>query len=128
MRFVSLDNSDEIEVNDENDENSALLYSKRLLLHPKKSIREYVDIIQTQDLETSLFYLIQKLKKLYFNRKMNPTKGVGGLRNLKKRYIIGMKEVLKHLNVENLKMVIMAVNIERAEGENGLDGMIYDVI
>ena len=128
MRFVSLDNSDEIEVNDENDENSALLYSKRLLLHPKKSIREYVDIIQTQDLETSLFYLIQKLKKLYFNRKMNPTKGVGGLRNLKKRYIIGMKEVLKHLNVENLKMVIMAINIERAEGENGLDGMIYDVI
>jgi hypothetical protein len=128
VRFVSLDNSDEIEVNDENDENSALLYSKRLLLHPKKSIREYVDIIQTQDLETSLFYLIQKLKKLYFNRKMNPTKGVGGLRNLKKRYIIGMKEVLKHLNVENLKMVIMAVNIERAEGENGLDGMIYDVI
>lgn len=128
MKLVSLDNSDEIEVNDENDENSALLYSKRLLLHPKKSIREYVDIIQTQDLETSLFYLIQKLKKLYFNRKMNPTKGVGGLRNLKKRYIIGMKEVLKHLNVENLKMVIMAVNIERAEGENGLDGMIYDVI
>jgi len=60
---------------------------------------------------------------------MNPNKkGKGGLRNLKKRYIIGMKEVVKHLNAENLKMVIMAVNLERVEGENGLDGMIYDVI
>ena len=50
------------------------------------------------------------------------------LRNLKKRYIVGMKEVMKHLNAENLKMVIVAVNLERVEGDNGLDGMIYDII
>ena len=49
-------------------------------------------------------------------------------RNLKKRYILGMKEVIKHLNAENLKMIIMAVNLERVEGDNGLDGMIYDII
>ncbi len=60
---------------------------------------------------------------------MNPNKkGKSGLRNLKKRYIIGMKEVVKHLNLENLKMIIMAINLERADGENGLDGMSYDVI
>ncbi len=76
-----------------------------------------------------MFSLIQKLKKLYFNRKMNPNKKGGKMqRNLKKRYIVGMKEVIKHLNAENLKMIIMAVNLERVEGDNGLDGMIYDII
>jgi hypothetical protein len=39
-----------------------------------------------------------------------------------------MKEVVKHLNAENVKMIIMAVNLERVEGENGLDGMTYDII
>jgi ribosomal protein L30E len=60
---------------------------------------------------------------------MNPNKKGGKMqRNLKKRYIVGMKEVIKHLNAENLKMIIMAVNLERVEGDNGLDGMIYDII
>ncbi len=60
---------------------------------------------------------------------MNPNKKGGKIqRNLKKRYIVGMKEVIKHLNAENLKMIIMAVNLERVEGDNGLDGMIYDII
>ena len=39
-----------------------------------------------------------------------------------------MKQVIKHLNAENLKMVILSVNVERVEGENGLDTLIYDVI
>jgi hypothetical protein len=39
-----------------------------------------------------------------------------------------MKEVYKHLMAENLKMVIVAVNLERVEGLNGLDDMIYDII
>ena len=39
-----------------------------------------------------------------------------------------MKQVIKHLNAENLKMIVVAVNIERVEGENGLDGLIYDIV
>jgi hypothetical protein len=30
----------------------------RLCLHPKKSIREYVDVVQTSELEASVFLLI----------------------------------------------------------------------
>lgn len=47
---------------------------------------------------------------------------------MKKRYIVGMKEVVKHLLAENLKMVIVAVNLEHVDGANGLDEMIYNVI
>lgn len=39
-----------------------------------------------------------------------------------------MKEVMKHLIAENLKMVIVAVNLEQVEDENGLDSMVYDII
>lgn len=100
-----------------------------LTVHPKKSTRDYVDLVQTPDLESSLFALIQKLKKLYFNRKQNPNHKKGkAARNLKKRYIVGMKEVMKHLNAENLKMVIVAINLERVDGDKGLDDMVYNII
>ena len=49
-------------------------------------------------------------------------------RNLKKRYIVGIKEVMKHLYAENLKMIIIAINLEKVSGENGLDTIIYDII
>ena len=77
----------------------------------------------------SVFALISKLKKLYYNRKVNPNMKKGKqARNLKKRYIVGIKEVMKHLYAENLKMIIIAVNLERVDGENGLNGLIFDII
>ena len=51
-----------------------------------------------------------------------------GNRILKKRYIIGTKEVVKHLIAENLKMVIMAVNLERIEEDKGLDDLVEHMI
>lgn len=35
---------------------------------------------------------------------------------------------MKHLYADNLKMIIIAINLERVEGENGLDLIIYDII
>jgi ribosomal protein L7Ae-like RNA K-turn-binding protein len=39
-----------------------------------------------------------------------------------------MKEVKKHLNAENLKMIILAVNLERVEEDNGLDELVGQII
>ena len=39
-----------------------------------------------------------------------------------------MKEVIKHLDAENLKMVNVAINLERVEGDNGLDDMVWHII
>jgi selenocysteine insertion sequence-binding protein 2 len=47
---------------------------------------------------------------------------------VKKRYIVGIKEVLKHLNAENLKMIVIAVNLEKVDGDKGLDDMVYHLI
>jgi ribosomal protein L7Ae-like RNA K-turn-binding protein len=34
---------------------------------------------------------------------------------LKKRYIVGLREVQKHLNAGNLKMIILATDMEKVE-------------
>ena len=86
-------------------------------------------MVQTAELETSLFNLVQKLKRLYYNRKINPTNKKGkNSRNPKKRYIVGMKEVQKHLHAENLKLVVIAINLERVEGDHGLDDLVQDLV
>ena len=84
--------------------------------------------MQTSELEEAVKALIQKLKKLYFNRKVNPNKKGKVTKNIKKRYIVGIKEVIKHLNADNLKMVIVAVNLEKIDGDNGLDDMVWQII
>jgi ribosomal protein L7Ae-like RNA K-turn-binding protein len=39
-----------------------------------------------------------------------------------------MKEVIKYLNGENLKLVIIATNLEKVEGNKGLDELVYQII
>lgn len=39
-----------------------------------------------------------------------------------------MKEVLKHLRAENIKMIILAVNIEEVDAQDGLDDYILSII
>ncbi len=59
VRFTQLDeDDDELSILDDQDEKSAFSSTKKLLLHPKKSIREYVDVIQTPELEQGVFNLI----------------------------------------------------------------------
>ena len=59
---------------------------------------------------------------------MNPQKKGKVKGPIKKRYIIGLKEVIKHLDAENLKMIILAINLEKVEGEKGLDDLVYHII
>jgi hypothetical protein len=54
---------------------------------------------------------------------MKPTKGKYNKNNAppKKRFLIGLKVVTKQLNLKKIKMVIIAINLEKVEGQNGLD-------
>jgi len=47
---------------------------------------------------------------------------------LKKRLVYGLREVHKLLKVEKVKCVIMAPNIEAAQGNGGLDEMLNDIL
>lgn len=90
------------------------------------NVREYVDMIQTEELVESVKNLLYKLKELYFIRKIKPQKGKYKkvAAPPKKRYLIGLKEIQKNLMTKKISMMIVAVNIERVEGEKGLDSYL----
>jgi len=67
-----------------------------------------------------------KLKQLYFNRKTKTPKGKPLRSNeaVKKRYLIGMHEVMQHLKVGEIKMVVLATDLEKVDYERGTDEVI----
>jgi len=46
----------------------------------------------------------------------------------KKRYLIGLKEILKNLQAQKVNMVILATNLEKVEGQGGLDAFIAKIV
>lgn len=71
-----------------------------------------------------------RLKQLYYNRKMKQPKA-GRKQNKmlnKKRYVVGLREVHKHLRAGEVKMVIVATDLEKVETENGTDEAVAELI
>lgn len=93
----------------------------------KGEIREYVDLTLDKNLDELTVKLLLKLKELYFKRKLKVPKGRKQMRPAKKRYIIGLNEVLKHLQAGNLTCVIMATNLEKVEQEKGIDDLVSQI-
>lgn len=84
---------------------------------------------KTAQLEQLVVALILKLKQLYFNRKTKQPKGKM-LRNneaVKKRYIIGLHEVMQKLKVGEIKMIVLATDLEKVDFERGIDEVINTV-
>lgn len=96
----------------------------------KCRLREYVDVMQNKDLVQDVKDLLYKLKELFYNRKMKPQKGKYKKVNLapKKRYLIGLKENMKYLQARKINMIIIATNIEKVDGDRGLDEFLYNMI
>ena len=77
-----------------------------------RAVREYVDMEPcSEEVDHRVEQLISGLKELYLKRKNNPNKKQKHKNVTFKRYIFGLKEVHKHLEVENCKLVIVAVNV-----------------
>lgn len=54
-------------------------------------------------------------------------KGRKQMRPAKKRYIIGLNEVFKHLQAGNLNCVIIATDLEKVEIEKGVDDLVCQI-
>lgn len=46
----------------------------------------------------------------------------------KKRYVVGLREVHKYLKIGEVKLVIVATDLERVEDENGIDEAVAGLI
>ena len=85
--------------------------------------REYVDQMLTQDLDLSIQELLEKLKFYYDRKKQEKTN-----KKVNKRYVKGFKECIKKCNDGSMKLLIMAPDIEKVEGQGGLDELIYELL
>ena len=85
--------------------------------------REYVNQVLTQDLDLAVQELLDKLKFYYQRKKQEKTN-----KKISKRYVKGFKECLKRSKDGTLKMLIMAPDIEKIEGEGGLNSLIDDLL
>ena len=83
-----------------------------------------------EQLQQLVVALILKLKQLYFNRKTKIPKGkaLKDGQAVKKRYLVGLHEVMKNLKVGEVKMIIMATNLEKVEQERGTDDVTAKLI
>ena len=86
-------------------------------------VREYVNQRLTQDLDVALQELLEKLIFFYTRKKQEKSN-----KKIAKRYVKGFKECIKKCKSGELKCVIIAPNVEKAEGDGGLDELLYGLI
>ena len=92
-------------------------------IHSKK-FREYCDHVLTKEINQLTYTLLVNLQKfqdrVYHENHMKYKQ--------KRRFILGLREVLKHLKLKRLKAVIIAPNIERISSKGGLDDYLGSII
>lgn len=86
-----------------------------------KIIREYVDQILDKEVDKKFGDFIVKMRDIYFKKKAsNPLKA-------KRRFVVGMREVEKHIKLEDVKCLFIVPNVEKVEGENSLDERLLKI-
>ena len=92
-------------------------------IHSRK-FREYCNQIINRDIDAICTALLQEIvrfqDRLYHK---NPIKA-----KMKRRYVMGIREVTKHLRLNKLKCVILAPNCEKIQAKGGLDDAINLII
>jgi len=92
-------------------------------IHSKK-FREYCDHVLTKDINHFTYNLLVDLQRfqdrVYHENRIKYKQ--------KRRFILGLREVLKHLKLKRLKAVIIAPNIERISAKGGLDDYLGSII
>lgn len=92
-------------------------------IHSRK-FREYCNQIINGDIDsicTSLLHEIVRFQDRLYHK--NPAKA-----KMKRRYVMGIREVTKHLKLQKLKCVILAPNCEKIQSKGGLDDAINFII
>ncbi|XP_028290249.1 selenocysteine insertion sequence-binding protein 2-like [Gouania willdenowi] len=86
--------------------------------------REYCNQVLSTEIDESVTLLLQELvclqERVY---QKNPTKAKS-----KRRLVMGLREVTKHLKLNRIKCVIISPNCEKIQAKGGLDEALYNVI
>ncbi|MED6238444.1 hypothetical protein ATANTOWER_021452 [Ataeniobius toweri] len=92
-------------------------------IHSRK-FRDYCSQMLRKDLDECVTSLLKELvrfqDRLY---QKDPMKA-----RMKRRIVMGLREVLKHLKLKKVKCVIISPNCERSQSKGGLDEVLHTII
>ncbi|XP_061623034.1 selenocysteine insertion sequence-binding protein 2-like isoform X1 [Phyllopteryx taeniolatus] len=95
----------------------------QLKIHSRK-FREYCSQMLSKDVDQCVTSLLKELvrfqDRLY---QKDPMKA-----HMKRRMVMGLREVLKHLKLRKVKCVIISPNCERVQAKGGLDEALHTII
>ncbi|XP_051726127.1 LOW QUALITY PROTEIN: selenocysteine insertion sequence-binding protein 2-like [Ctenopharyngodon idella] len=92
-------------------------------IHSRR-FREYCNQVLSKDIDESVTLLLQELvrfqERIY---QKEPSKA-----KAKRRLVMGLREVTKHMKLHKIKCVIISPNCEKIQAKGGLDEALYNVI
>ncbi|XP_068613621.1 selenocysteine insertion sequence-binding protein 2-like [Brachionichthys hirsutus] len=92
-------------------------------IHSRR-FREYCNQVLNKEIDESVTLLLQELVR--FQERVyqkDPTKAKS-----KRRLVMGLREVTKHMRLNKIKCVIISPNCEKIQSKGGLDEALYNVI
>ncbi|XP_011608301.2 selenocysteine insertion sequence-binding protein 2-like [Takifugu rubripes] len=92
-------------------------------IHSRR-FREYCNQVLSKEIDESVTLLLQELVR--FQERVyqkDPTKAKS-----KRRLVMGLREVTKHMKLQTIKCVIISPNCEKIQAKGGLDEALYNVI
>ncbi|XP_078097521.1 selenocysteine insertion sequence-binding protein 2-like isoform X5 [Mustelus asterias] len=92
-------------------------------IHSRR-FREYCNQVLSKDIDECVTLLLQELvrfqERIY---QKDPIKA-----KMKRRLVMGLREVTKHMKLKKIKCVIISPNCEKIQSKGGLDEALYNVI
>ncbi|KAJ8393113.1 hypothetical protein AAFF_G00067960 [Aldrovandia affinis] len=89
-----------------------------------RRFREYCNQVLNKEIDESVTLVLQELvrfqERVYLK---DPSKA-----KAKRRLVMGLREVTKHMRLHNIKCVIISPNCEKIQAKGGLDEALYNVI
>ncbi|XP_077569051.1 selenocysteine insertion sequence-binding protein 2-like isoform X2 [Stigmatopora nigra] len=93
------------------------------IIHSRR-FREYCNQVLSKEIDESVTLLLQELVRFQeVVHQKDPIKAKS-----KRRLVMGLREVTKHMKLCNLKCVIISPNCEKIQAKGGLDEALYNVI
>ncbi|XP_058607793.1 selenocysteine insertion sequence-binding protein 2-like isoform X2 [Onychostoma macrolepis] len=92
-------------------------------IHSRR-FREYCNQVLSKEIDESVTLLLQELVR--FQERVyqkEPSKA-----KAKRRLVMGLREVTKHMKLHKIKCVIISPNCEKIQAKGGLDEALYNVI
>ncbi|XP_061185110.1 selenocysteine insertion sequence-binding protein 2-like [Saccostrea echinata] len=95
----------------------------RMKIHSRR-FREYCNQVLNKDIDSCCTHLLQDLVR--FQDRMyhkDPVKA-----KTKRRIVLGLREVTKHLKLSKIKLVIISPNLEKIQSKGGLDDALNNIL